>query len=194
MIEVEKKFLAEEGDIERITKNAEFIGETINNNTYYDTKDFSLAKADKFLRNRNGNYELKIFIGERGSGVDSYLELEADEEIKKHFRISKNESLKHYLKENDYIPFGSWITKRMKYKIGEFTLDVDSVDFGFDMLEIELMIDDRAKLDKTSEKILNFAKSIGITKSPQNGKAMEFIRRNYPEEYKSILKAWDMLR
>jgi len=48
MIEVEKKFILNEQDVERLTKNAQFLNERIFTDIYYDTENFSLTSYDKW--------------------------------------------------------------------------------------------------------------------------------------------------
>lgn len=194
MIEVEKKFIPEEGDIERITKDAEFIGETVNDDTYYD-KHFYLTKKDIYIRKRNGAFEMKIGIRRKGFDeiISTYREIDDEDTIREELSITKRGSLEEDLETNGYSPFGGWKTARRKYKKGEFTIDIDSVDYGYEVIEIELLVESIADIDKATNKILDFAKESGLTKSAKTGKVSGFLRRNYPEKYKEIRKAWDKL-
>jgi len=197
MIEIEKKFIPEEGDIERITKGAEFISETVNDDTYYD-KDFSLTKKDIYVRRRNGAFEMKVGIRRRGFEgiISTYEEVNNENAIREKLGVigaTKKGNLKEDLEASGYSPFGAWKTTRRKYKKGEFTIDVDSVDYGYEVIEIELLVESPDDMDKATNKILDFAKESGLTKSPKTGKVSQFLIRNYPEEYKEIREAWNNL-
>lgn len=78
MIEVEKRFEPNEEQIKVLLEGAEFVGEVVLNDTYYDYSDFRLLKNDIRLRERNGAFELKIG---KSSGVAE--EIENEEEIAK---------------------------------------------------------------------------------------------------------------
>lgn len=194
MIEIEKKFIPEEGDIERITKDAEFIGEIINDDAYYD-KNFSMTKKDIYIRKRNGKFQMKIGIGRRGleGVISTYEEIDDEDAIRKKLRIPKKGGLDADLEESGYKPFGSWKTARREYKKGEFTIDVDSVDYGYEVIEIELLVESIADIDKATNKILDFAKESGLTKSAKTGKVSQFLLRYHPEQYGEIRKAWGKL-
>lgn len=194
MIEIEKKFIPGEGDIERITKDAEFIGETINDDTYYD-KDFLLIKKDIYVRRRNGAFEMKVGIRRKGMEglISTYREVDDENTIREKLGITKKGNLDEDLEANGYKPFGAWKTTRRKYKKGEFTIDIDSVDYDYEVIEIELLVESLDDMDKATNKILDFAKELGLTNSPKTGKVSGFLTRNYPEKYKEIRKAWDNL-
>jgi len=194
MIEIEKKFIPEEGDIERITEGAEFISETINNDIYYD-KDFYLTKKDIYVRRRNGTFEMKIGVRREGFEgiISTYEEVTDEDAIIETLGIAKKGTLEEDLETSGYSPFGAWKTTRRKYKKGEFTIDVDSVDYGYEVIEIELLIESHDDMDESTKKVLDFAKQSGLTKSAKTGKVSQFLMQNYPEEYKEILKAWDNL-
>ena len=193
MIEIEKKFEASEEDIGRITEDAKFIKESINKDTYYDREGFPLVKNNIFLRKRNGRFELKLYVAEKGSRVDKYLELEDDETIKSKLNIPAQKDIDEYLAENEYVPFGSWETKRRRFEKDGFTIDVDSVDFGHNVVEIELMIEEGGDTNEAADKILNFAKTIRLEEDKQEGKVMVFIKRNNPTAYEEIKLAWAKL-
>ena len=113
--------------------------------------------------------------------------------IRKELGITKKGALEEDLRASGYSPFGAWKTTRRKYKKGEFTIDVDSVDYGYEVIEIEILTESRDGMDEATNKTLNFAKESGLTRSAKTGKVSEFLKRNYPEEYKEIRKAWDNL-
>ena len=193
MIEVEKKFLVEPEDIERIVKGAEFLGEKTNKDTYYDMEDFKLMKQDIYLRERNGKYELKIGVRRKETRgvISTYRELNSEDGIKRELEISERGELSELLGKHSYQPFGSWTTTRKQYRSGEFGIDIDSVDFGYDVVEVELEVGDDSEVPGAIQKILAFASELGLTNSPPTGKVSVYLERFYPEKNAEIRKAWD---
>jgi len=197
MIEVEKKFFVDKEGMERISKKAEFVKEIINNDTYYDKDGYSLAKKDIFFRKRNDSYELKIGMhGDNVSGsVDVYKELHDEKEIMKELDITYAGNFEEGIKDAGYVPFGSWKTTRKKYKLKNFNIDVDSVDFGHDVIEIELIVERDEEIPEATSKILELAGNLGldIEKAPHGGKVREFLKRNDPEGLKMLIEVWKKL-
>src|ERR1035437_2614520 len=112
MIEVEKKFQPTEEKLKSLLEHAEFLGEIINHDIYYDYNDFRLLKQDIRLRNRNGSFELKLG---KSSGVAE--EIEEEEKIKKYFDTSR--PIQDFIKENLILVI-DYKAKRRKYKKEEF--------------------------------------------------------------------------
>lgn len=84
MIEVEKKFILNDKEKERLFKDAEFISEKIFTDIYYDNENFDLTSKDKWLRLRQDKFELKIPVHEGIERIaDQYDELESEEAIER---------------------------------------------------------------------------------------------------------------
>ena len=190
MIEVEKKFILTPEQKKALTDGAEFLGEKIINDKYYDDENYSLTKKDIWLRNRNGKFEVKlplnVSIEKRIS--DQYKEIEDEKEIKKYFKFDKNKSILGSLDYKGYKPFYIVSTTRKKYRKEGFNIDIDVTDFGYNVIEIEYMIEDNANLKETTDKIILFAKKHGIdTDTYVRGKAEEYLRRNNPKHYQKLV-------
>lgn len=192
-IEVEKKFLLTSEEIERITHDAEFLSQKSFTDIYFDTDDYSLTKADKWLRLRDDRFELKLPMNEnKGASkrkIDQYEELVADESIKKALGISSKGTLRENLEANSYKPFSTFTTTRRKYKKGDFIIDLDSMDFGYEIGEIELMVSKKTDIKNALNSILSFAEELGLTVAPVRGKVIEYIHRNNPAHYLALEKA-----
>ncbi|MBI2642243.1 MAG: CYTH domain-containing protein [Candidatus Wildermuthbacteria bacterium] len=194
MIEIEKKFTLQAGDRERLLKDAEFVKRQEIHDTYYDTKDYSLAKKDWWLRFRNGNFELKVSFRipseKEKYAPTQYREFETDEEIKKALEITSEKSLKEALREAGYDEAFSLTTIREKYKKEGFTIDLDSVDYGYELAEIELMVEDENQINEAGERIRAFAEKQGLSSEATQGKVLEYMRRFQPIQYQALIDAW----
>ncbi len=193
MIEVEKKFILNEQDKERLTKNAEFLNERIFTDIYYDTEFFSLTSNDKWLRSRDGKFELKISLC-RGTDrlADQYEELEDEQKIRETLNLPINEKFADDLAKAGYFPFCTCKTTRRKYKKEPFIIDLDIVDFQdftYNIGEIELMVNEKSEIENAIEKIIVFAKSQNLTIAPVRGKVIEYLKRIKPIHYQALVQA-----
>ncbi|MFA7285578.1 MAG: CYTH domain-containing protein [Candidatus Paceibacterota bacterium] len=148
MIEVEKKFIPTEENLKMLLTDAEFLGEVTNHDIYYDYPDYRFLKGDIALRKRNGRFELKI---QSGSGI--HEEIEDIEKIKEYFNTS---DLQEFINET-LISAIEYRTVRKKYKKEDFSIDIDETDFGYQVGEIELMVDNEADVKNAEDKIESFA-------------------------------------
>jgi adenylate cyclase class IV len=189
MIEIEKKFILTTEQEEMLVKDAQFLGEKQFTDSYYDTTEYTLTTKDVWLRERDGKYELKVpmntSIEERV--IDQYRELETDEEIAHYLGFLQGVSLKDSLKENGYEVFCTITTTRKKYKKEGFGIDLDTMDFGYTVAEIESMTDDESKMKEAVEKILEFAKGYGLSEGFVRGKVAEYVRRNNPKHFELLI-------
>jgi len=169
------------GDKERLIESAKLIVKKTFTDIYYDADDFRLTTKDYWLRRRDGKWELKVPLGQtiQKKETDQYRELENEEEIKKTIGASWD-----LLK-----PFAKIITTRESYQKGEFHLDFDEMDFGFETFEAELMVNDEKDASTAEKKIMDFAREYGITSAPGAGKVIVYIKRNNPSHYQALLKA-----
>jgi len=184
MIEVEKKFQPTKEQLEKLLQGAEFLGEKVNHDIYYDYDDLRLFHDNIKLRNRNGNFELKIDkkVGNNDSDIISH-EIEDEEEIKTYLHI--NIPLEQYI-QNNMIIFSDYINNRKKYKKGEFTIDVDNMDFGYELCEVELLVDSEEKAKEASDSILSFVKQFGIEIQKIPSKRETYLLLKKPELYEKI--------
>lgn len=189
MIEIEKKYLVDDEKIKEITQDAKFLGQKELIDIYYDTDDFKLTTKDWWLRNRNGQYELKMVVlthGQKGS-VDRYQEIEDQIEICSFLGINDRIPFEESLANEKIKPFAKIIAERKKYKKGEFNLDFDITDFNYSVCEVELMVEDETKIDQAVEKIEKFRKQNGFSDKKIKGKLIEYIYRNLPKHYENLV-------
>jgi len=193
MIEVEKKFLLNKEQEKRLIDGAQFIGEKVFTDIYYDAKDYCLTSNDKWLRSRSGKFELKIpfnKIGEIRQG-DLYDEIEDEGKIREIFNLQKNLAIEEGLEKNGYSRFCTCITTRKKYKKNGFGIDIDFVDYNDDftygLAEIELMVENEAEMPKAIENIIDFAKQSGLEVKYVRGKVIEYMKRKRPGHFQALV-------
>ncbi len=191
MIEVEKKFILSGDGKNKLIKGAELTAKKKFTDVYYDTADYALTKKDIWLRARDGRYELKVPLrSQKTSSWDHYEEIENEDGIKKELKIATSEPLELALPSTGYKPFATIVTTRAKYKKGEFTIDIDAVDYGYDIAEIELMVNKKEEVEEATKKIAAFAASCGLKIGRVRGKVIEYIRRKNEEHFKALELAW----
>ncbi len=180
MIEVEKKFRPTEDQLTALLQDAEFLGEKILHDLYYDYPDYRLFKNFTYFRNRNGNFELKIGDDEI-KGVSD--EIEEEENIKVFFKTEK--PLPEFIERN-LVPIIQWTTKRKKYRKGEFAIDIDNLSFGYECVEIELLVPDKSKVEEAKKKIAEFARQYDWELKDVPAKRREYFRLIKPDIYPEL--------
>ncbi len=178
MIEVEKKFQPTVDQIKALTSGAEFMGAVVLEDTYYDYSDYRLLKKGVRLRNRNGEFELKIG---KSNGVAE--EIETDEEIQQYFSTSK--SLNEFI-DSELEPIIRYKTERQKYQKEGFSIDIDKLDFGFSVCEVELLVNTEEEIRVAEERILNFVTQYNLEIKDLPSKRGEYLRLFKSEVYKEI--------
>jgi len=192
MIEVEKKFKITKEDEKRLIDGADFLGIKKIEDTYYDSKDYSLTKQGKWLRRRDGEFEIKLPLGDGAGGFDQYDEIKGADAVAPLIGIEPRADLEQALLEKGYVPFIHLITTRSKYKRGDFSIDIDFVDFGdfaFEIAEIELLIEDQNAMSGAVARIAAFAGKNELAVSPVRGKVVEFLYRKRPDHYHALYEA-----
>ena len=194
MIEIEKKFILTKEQEENLIKDSEFLGEKKFTDTYYDDSNYSLTTKDIWLRSRDGKFELKIPMNvsteERVS--DQYREIENENEIKEYFKFDNSKSILELLNKKEYKPFCVITTMRRKYKKEEFIIDLDIMDFGHRLAEIEFMTKNESKIQEATNAIIKFAEKYNITSdnaTSVRGKVVEYLRRNNPKHFQALIEA-----
>ena len=121
---------------------------------------------------------------------DQYREVEDEKEIVKYFNTGSNEGLPNFLLQNNYTPFCSITTTRKKYQKDGFGIDLDSMDFGYTLAEIEYMTDDESGIQEVTHSIIKFAEKHSInTHSMVRGKVVEYLRTNNPVHFQALIDA-----
>ena len=191
MIEIEKKFILTKEKEDALMEGAEFLGEKEFTDIYYDDENFSLTTKDIWFRERAGRFELKISMNNNESTEDRisdrYRELEKEYEILEYFN-SQDISMNDFLNKNEYLPFCKITTRRKKFKKDGFGIDMDIMDFGYSLVEIEVMVENESEMQKATESIIEFAKEHNIDTSAKIlGKVIEYLRVKSPEHLRALI-------
>ncbi len=200
MIEVEKKFLLENPDDERrLLDGATFVKEEKHRDTYWDNDSYTLTTQNKWLRQRDGIWELKNPDGlapqtSEPSG-SRYKEITAERELNSELEISMaigmdpQKTLEENLRAHGYNPFCSFETTRRVYIKNGFTIDIDRVDFGYNVVEIEKLVDDETIVEATMKSVHQFGKDHGLQIVPLYGKAMQWLQINNHAHFDAVVRA-----
>jgi len=189
MFEVERKFALTEENERALLAGAEFVGTKTFTDVYYDTSLFALTTKDTWLRSRDGRFELKLPLNKNRVGervADQYHEIEEEEAIRKELGFPVDGMFAEALKAHEYTPIAQITTTRRKYKKGEFVLDLDDMDYGYKVGEIELMVSDMAEMEGAAQKIVAFGEAQGLSLVPVRGKVLEYIRRYNPPHFEAL--------
>ena len=171
--------------MKRIEESAEFIKEATHTDIYFDTPDYQLMKKNRWLRKRNNDFEYKVAPDEKSRENNVYEEIVDPEAIIKKLDISKlSENFEENLKLNGFQVLVKFVTKRRKFKIKDFTIDMDEVDYGYNLCEIEKMVENESEVEKATQEIFDLATSLGLEIKKIRGKGMEYFFRFNPEIYK----------
>lgn len=197
MIEIEIDFNPDAKALDWLSRETEFRGEKTIHDVYFDTPDYALGRQDRWLRARNGRYELKTPIENRSEAdirtapVSHYREIEDDAGIKTALGVSSDVSLNACLREMGCVPFCDVTTIRREYRSGEFSIDVDratyaGTDFTFQTAEIEVMVERADQAADGERRLLAFAHAHGFVPLKTHGKIVEYIKRIRPEQFKIL--------
>ena len=193
MIEVEKKFHINPETLTTLLKGTKLISDSTITDTYFDDDVYSLTTHDVWLRKRDALFELKIPIDNHKGLVTRYREITDEDEIYTILKIKKIKTLAEDLNSNNIKPFAVLKTQRRTYKKDIFTIDIDDVDYGYALCEIELLVEKPAEVEEASQKILAFAKEHDLDLSKKRGKLVEYIYRFRPEHYRVLKQAWSSI-
>ncbi|MFA6257065.1 MAG: CYTH domain-containing protein [Candidatus Paceibacterota bacterium] len=185
MIEVEKKFQPTETQLQALLVEAEFVGEKFYSDFLYDYPDRRLFKQGFRLRNRNGNFELKILRPDFEGGTSSAEEIEDETGILEKLGFGKDSNLAEIVSREMNI-LASWETKRKKYKKGQFNIDVDETSFGYNVCEIEVMVENSSEAEEASTNIMTLAQEFGFSLTKLPSKLKEYFRVMKPDFYKEF--------
>lgn len=155
-IEVEKKVKLEAQHLKEIEKRAIFLRQIQIKDTYFDKLDFNFTAQNMWLRERDGQFELKRGIKKERDSVDYYEEIKENALMRTYLNLDHKGDFLQALIQSDIHPFCSFVTDRKCYQLGEIFIDIDKADFGdltYVVAEFEVMVDCIEKIKDAEEKI-----------------------------------------
>lgn len=191
-IEIEKKFILNEGDEQRLVAKATFFDEKVFTDVYYDVGDYFLTTRGIWLRRRDQQFQLKVPVSHaRGRDfhhLDRYYEIEQTAEICRFLDVPIQD-LDQNLTNYGYFQVAIFTTNRRRYQRGEFLIALDRVDFGYTIAEIELRVDEPTEVDRAGRKIIDFAMAQGLKTDYVRAKLFEYLRRFCQAHYQILVEA-----
>ncbi|XP_013794226.1 thiamine-triphosphatase-like isoform X2 [Limulus polyphemus] len=176
-LEVERKFIVP-ADCETLIESlgGTLIEEKHFQDDYYDTEDYSLTIRDYWLRQRDGIWQLKYPPEQRAesSSTSQYCETDSEDQICELLtKVLQSYLGRHDMHVSGIVPvsnivssichnFASFKTKRKSYKIDDIKIDLDMMDFGFNVGEIEIIIHRRSDLSQALSRIDDLASKLGF--------------------------------
>lgn len=191
MIEVEKKYRLTPEQERRLLEGSRFLGSKKNEDVYFDMADFSLTRQDHWLRTRSGRWELKRRVHDLGHklGGTAYDEIENEPGIRALLLLPEKGSLANDLAAAGYTSVARIVTERRSYEKEGFHIDLDICDFGYELAEIELMLEHENQRQDALKRIEDFADRHGLNQTPIRGKIIEYLYRFAPEHYQALQDA-----
>lgn len=177
MKEIEYKFLLDDKQRKSLVKfleknNAEKVKEEEQDNFYY------VARGNLDLRIRRTE-DKSLLILKKG-----WMHDEDREELEVECDRDDFDKLDEILTSLGYEYDTKWYRKRVEYKYKDFSITIDfNAGYGY-VTEIELVVDE-GKEKESLEKILKFAKELGIEPTPKEtfDKMYEYYKKQWQKYY-----------
>lgn len=198
MIEIEKKFLLTDGQMQALLANARELGEKSVTDSYLDTANYNLTTNNFWFRERNGAYELKAPLtskSRRSATTNRYHELTELESIRQTLELDTTSDFATVLSDAGIKRFMTCFTHRTSYAKQGFTIDVDAVtyldsQFKYAIAEIELIVDDESQADEAERRIIEFAKQFNLTTDQVIlGKVAAYLKTERTDHYDILVEA-----
>ena len=134
---------------------------------YYDTYHHDLVNADHWLRQRNGDWELKYPVTadaqQSSSAATVYHETTCIEDIMSRLKpmLKLETSLTCLLDQGILKAFAHLETKRKCYNKDDINIVIDATDWGHIVGEIEIVVNDYDKISEATENIELIGNQLG---------------------------------
>ncbi|XP_004456413.1 thiamine-triphosphatase [Dasypus novemcinctus] len=207
LIEVERKFVPKPGTEERLQELGGILEHQVTfRDSYYDTPELSLMRADYWLRQREGSgWELKCPRATLVSGPHTeYMELTVERAVVAQVcEVLGTEDLWAGGVAAMLGPLGleevaSFVTTRSSWKLVLFgpeeelllRIDLDTADFGYAVGEVEALVHDEAEVPTVLEKIHSLSSLLGVSEQEKApSKLIVYLQRFRPQDYQHLLEA-----
>lgn len=200
MIEVEKKFILSAEQQQELLEGAESLSTkaiTIED-LYFDTEDYRLTSQNLWLRQRDGDYELKAPLqsdGDSRKGANRFRELTSLDEIRAELQLASDVDFEVALSRAGIERFMTCYTNRKSYLKDQFKIDIDKATYSTSLFthavaEIELLVDEESQADAAEESIIEFAKAHNLaTDQIVLGKIAAFLQVERPKHFRQLVAA-----
>lgn len=210
MIEVELKFVPGPCTEQRLRElGASLERQLTFRDSYYDTPELDLMRADHWLRLREGSgWEFKCpgagaAAGRSGQNT-AYLEVTTEPAIVARLCevlgavVPAEEGVAGVLGPLRLREVASFVTQRSSWKLALsgsqrgalLRVDLDTADFDYAVGEVEALVSEEAEVPAALEEILNLSNMLGVPaqeKAP--AKIIVYLQRFRPQDYQQLLKA-----
>uniref|UniRef100_A0A8C5V0M6 Thiamine-triphosphatase n=1 Tax=Microcebus murinus TaxID=30608 RepID=A0A8C5V0M6_MICMU len=205
LIEVELKFIPGPGTEERLQE----LGSTLEHrvtfrDTYYDTPELRLMRADYWLRQRDSGWELKCpgAAGVLGPHTQ-YVELTAEPAIVAQLcEVLETEGpgdggVAAVLGPMGLQEVASFVTNRSAWKLvllgadeeRPLRVDLDTADFGYTVGEVEVLVHEEAEVPTALEKIHRLSNMLGVqVQETVPAKLTVYLQRFRPQVYQRLIE------
>lgn len=196
MIEIEKKFILTDEQQGRLLDGTQSLGRKTMKDSYYDTENYRLTKADYWLRLRDGVFELKapLAAGGKSTETNRYNEITEPDSIAVELGLPSGD-LEIELSRAGIKQFITCYTVRESYQRDEFHVDIDRVtyensDYSYAIAEIELLIDNEQQAGEAETRILRLANDLELAVGQViPGKVIAYLQTEAPDHYQELVLA-----
>ena len=189
MYEIERTFLFDDGFLQKLAKLGKLESEERLIDKYYDTEDFAWLSKAHWLRERSGEWELKIY-GNDGNGTSMSREITDESEIMSLMDLPRV-GLKKAVAESNLQEFAALDSVRRKYLLDGLHIDIDDTKaegFRYRVGEVEALVTRQDEMDLAKEKVINFMKTHKLGETRVRGKILEYLWQMKPDVYDLLLK------
>ncbi|KAB1278102.1 Thiamine-triphosphatase [Camelus dromedarius] len=209
LIEVERKFIPGPGTEERLQELGAVLEHRVTfRDSYYDTPELSLMRADHWLRQREGSgWEFKCPGATSVSGPHTeYMELTAEPAIVAQLcEVLGAEVLGAGGVAATLGPLGlqevaSFVTKRSAWKLvlsgadeeePPLRVDLDTADFGYAVGEVEALVHKEAEVPTALKKIHSLSSMLGVpAQETAPAKLIVYLQHFRPQDYQRLLEVY----
>lgn len=171
--------------------------------TYFDTASSALARKDVWLRRREGAWEIKLPAGDGRSGGErtAFEEVEGEEQVRAALQDAfpgvlpdGAGSLDDAVEAGALVSFAEFTTTRRRWRVptdlGDLAVDADEASFGHGVVELELLVADKADVAAAEARVATVAAQLELQPCGASGGKLEvYIRRHAPATLAALVDA-----
>lgn len=188
MYEVERTFLFDTSFLRKLPKFGKLASEKRLVDKYYDTEDFVWLSKGFWLRERSGEWELKLYSSD-GAGTSMSREITDEAEILELMELPRI-GLKRAVAESSLQVFCSLDSVRKKYLVSGLSVDIDETrgdGFSYKVGEVEALVSSPTDMEHAKQEVLDFMRTHNLSEAPVRGKVIEYLWRRMPDVYKTLV-------